>query len=177
MIFTETKLKDAFIIEIEKIGDERGFFARVWCQNEFEARGLNSRWVQANLAFSKKRGTLRGLHYQIAPYEEAKLMRCIRGAMYDVIVDLRQDSPTYKQWLGVELTEDNRRMLYVPEGFAHGYQTLVDDTEVFYPVSQFYTPGAERGMRWDDPAFAVEWPVTENLTVSEKDKSWPEYLP
>jgi dTDP-4-dehydrorhamnose 3,5-epimerase len=177
MIFTETKLKDAFIIEIEKIGDERGFFARVWCQNEFEARGLNSCWVQANLAFSKKRGTLRGLHYQIAPYEEAKLMRCIRGAMYDVIVDLRQDSPTYKQWLGVELTEDNRRMLYVPEGFAHGYQTLVDDTEVFYPVSQFYTPGAERGMRWDDPAFAVEWPVTENLTVSEKDKSWPEYLP
>jgi dTDP-4-dehydrorhamnose 3,5-epimerase len=175
MIFTETELKGAFIIEIERRGDERGFFARAWCQKEFEAHGLSPNWVQANLAFSKKRGTLRGLHYQIAPYEEAKLMRCIRGAIYDVIVDLRQESPTYKRWLGVELSADNRKMLYVPEGFAHGYQTLVDNSETYYPVSQFYSPGFERGARWDDPAFGVEWPITENLIISDKDKSWPDF--
>jgi len=176
MIFTETELKDAFIIDIEKREDERGFFARAWCQMELEAHGLSSHWVQANLAFSKRKGTLRGLHYQIVPYEEAKLMRCIRGAIYDVIIDLRPESPTYKQWLGVELTADNHRMLYVPEGFAHGYQSLVDDTEAFYPVSQFHTPGSERGVRWDDPAFAIEWPVTKNLILSDKDKSWPDCL-
>lgn len=176
MIFTETELKGAFIIDIEKREDERGFFARAWCQKELEAHGLKSHWVQANLAFSQRKGTLRGLHYQIAPYEEAKLMRCIRGAIYDVIIDLRPESPTYKQWLGVELTADNHRMLYVPEGFAHGYQSLVDDTEVFYPVSQFYIPGSERGVRWDDPAFAIEWPVTKNLILSDKDKSCPDYL-
>jgi dTDP-4-dehydrorhamnose 3,5-epimerase len=177
MIFTETKLKGAFIIDIEKREDERGFFARAWCQKELEAHSLNLQWIQANLAFSKKRGTLRGLHYQIAPYEEAKLMRCIRGAIYDVIVDLRPESPTYMQWLGVELTADNHRMLYIPEGFAHGYQSLADDTEVFYPVSQFYTPGSERGVCWNDPAFGIEWPVTKNLILSEKDKSWPDYAP
>lgn len=177
MIFRETKLKGAFIVEIEKIGDVRGFFARAWCENEFEAHGLNVRWVQANMAFSKQKGTLRGLHYQIAPYEEAKLMRCIRGAMYDVIVDLRPESPTYLQWLGVELTADNHKALHVPEGCAHGYQTLVDDTETFYPVSQFYSPGFERGVRWDDPAFGIEWPETDECIISAKDRSWPDYLP
>ena len=177
MIFTETKLKGAFIIDIERREDERGFFARAWCQKEFEAHGLNTRWVQANLAFSKKKGTLRGLHFQVGPYEEIKLMRCIRGAIYDVILDLRSESPTYMQWLGVELTADNHKMLYVPEGFAHGYQSLADNTEVFYPVSQFYTPGSERGVRWNDPAFGIEWPVTQNAILSEKDKSWPDFAP
>ncbi|MDY7076058.1 MAG: dTDP-4-dehydrorhamnose 3,5-epimerase [Chloroflexota bacterium] len=175
MIFTETKLKGAFIIEIEMRGDERGFFARSWCQKEFEAHGVNLNWVQANIAFSKNRGTLRGLHYQIAPYEEAKLMRCTRGAIYDVIVDLRPESPTHKQWIGVELSADNHRMLYVPEGFAHGYQTLMDNTETFYPVSQFYAPEYERGVRWDDPAFDIKWPETDERIVSDKDKSWSNY--
>jgi dTDP-4-dehydrorhamnose 3,5-epimerase len=132
-------------------------------------------WVQANLSLSERRGTLRGLHYQVAPYQEAKLMRCVRGGIYDVIVDLRPESPTYKQWLSVELTADNRKALYIPEGFAHGYQTLADNTEVLYPVSQFYTPGAERGIRWNDPTFAIEWPTTETLILSEKDKCWPDF--
>lgn len=176
MIFTETKLKGAFIIEIEKRGDERGFFARAWCQREFEAHGLNMRWIQANLAFSRRRGTLRGLHYQIAPYGEAKLMSCIRGAIYDVIVDLRPQSPTCKQWLGVELTADSHKMLYVPAGFAHGYQTLVDNTETFYPVSQFYAPEFEGGVRWNDPAFGIEWPEVDERIISGKDKNWPDYL-
>lgn len=177
MIFTETKLEGAFVVEIERIEDERGFFARAWCEKEFEAHGLNVRWVQANLAFSERRGTLRGLHYQIAPYEEAKLMRCTSGAIYDVIVDLRPDSPTYTQWLGIELTADNHKALYVPKGFAHGYQILMDDTETFYPVSQFYSPGFERGIRWDDPAFGIEWPEVGTRIISDKDRSWPDYLP
>lgn len=176
MIFTETKLPGAFIVELETRGDERGFFARAWCKKEFAEQGINLDWVQANLAHTKQGGTLRGLHYQIAPYEEAKLMRCIRGAIYDVIVDLRPGSPTYKQWLGVELTADNRKALYIPEGFAHGYQTLVDDTEVFYLVSQFYTPGSEQGIRYNDPAFGIEWPL-EVQVISDKDKSWSDYLP
>jgi dTDP-4-dehydrorhamnose 3,5-epimerase len=175
MIFGTTKLQDAYIIDLQKHGDDRGFFARAWCENEFQEHGLRPEWVQANLAYSARKGTLRGLHYQAAPYGEAKLIRCIRGAIYDVIVDLRPDSPTYMGWLGMELSADNRRALYVPEGFAHGYQTLMDDTEVFYPVSQFYTPGAERGVRWNDPAFSIEWPLTEGLTLSEKDKNWPDF--
>jgi dTDP-4-dehydrorhamnose 3,5-epimerase len=175
MIFTETKLPGAFLIEIEKREDERGFFARAWCREEFGAHDLSVDWVQANLAFSKRRGTLRGLHYQVAPYEEAKLMRCIRGAIHDVIIDLRLESPTYKRWLGVELTADNHKMLYVPEGFAHGYQTLVDNTETFYQVSQFYSPGSERGVRYDDPAFGIEWPIDVQV-ISSKDRSWPDYL-
>jgi dTDP-4-dehydrorhamnose 3,5-epimerase len=175
MIFTETKLPGAFIIELEKFTDERGFFARAWCQNEFEAHGLQTTWVQANIGFSKKRGTLRGLHYQVAPYQEVKLMRCIRGAIYDVIIDLRPESPTYKQWLGVELSADNRQMLYVPAGFAHGYQALLDDSETFYQVSQAYTPGAERGVRWNDPAFGITWPITENVILSAKDKNSPDF--
>jgi len=174
MIFIETNLLDAYIIEIEKREDERGFFARAWCKKEFEGHGINSDWVQANLGFSKKRGTLRGLHYQIVPYQEAKLMRCIKGAIFDVIIDVRPESPTYKRWLGVELTADNHKMLYIPAGFAHGYLSLVDNIETFYQVSQFYTPGAEQGIRWNDPAFGIEWPL-EAQVISDKDKSWPDY--
>jgi len=175
MIFTETKLKGAYIIELQKIEDARGFFARGWCQNEFEAHGLVPRIVQANVSHNKKRGTLRGMHYQVAPYAETKLIRCTRGALYDVIVDLRPDSETYKQWIGVELTADNYKMLYVPEGFAHGFITLEDDTDAFYQVSQFYTPGAERGARYNDPSFNIEWPV-EIQVISDKDKNWPDYV-
>ena len=173
MIFKETAVKDALIIELEKFTDDRGFFARGWCAKEFEANGIAKPFVQANVAYTKKRGTIRGLHYQVSPYEESKLIRCVKGALYDIIIDLRKESPTYKQWMGVELNEDNYRMLYVPEGFAHSYQTLEDNTEVFYPVSAFYHPAAERGIRWNDPAFSVTWPITENVILSEKDQTWP----
>jgi dTDP-4-dehydrorhamnose 3,5-epimerase len=175
MIFKETKLKGAFIIEMEPIGDNRGFFARAWCQREFEAHGLISSFVQANVTFSPKRGTLRGLHYQIAPHEEVKLVRCTQGAIYDVIIDLRPESPTYEQWLGTELTADNRKMIYIPGGFAHGYQILMNDTEVFYQVGQFYAPEHERGIRWNDPAFEINWPIASPLILSKKDKRWPDY--
>ena len=175
MIFTQTKLRGAFVIEIEKQEDKRGFFARAWCQREFGAHGLVARMVQANIARNNVRGTLRGIHYQIAPFAESKLVRCTRGAICDVIIDLRSDSPTFKQWIGTELTADNHRMLYVPEGFAHGYQTLKHDTEVFYQVSQFYSPEHERGVRYDDRAFRIEWPIDVQV-VSDKDKSWPDYL-
>ncbi len=175
MIFNETKLNGAYIIEIEKREDERGFFARGWCQREFEAHGLTPHMAQANISLSKKKGTLRGMHYQVAPYAEAKLVRCTQGALYDIIIDLRLDSPTYQQWLGVELTADNYKMLYVPEGFAHGFITLEDFTEANYQVSQFYTPGAERGIRYNDPAFGIEWPL-EVQVISAKDQSWPDYL-
>ncbi len=175
MIFKETELKGALIVEMEPIGDTRGFFARAWCQKEFEAHGLTSGFVQNNITFSPKRGTLRGLHYQVAPHEEPKLVRCTRGAIYDVIVDLQPESPTYKQWLGVELTAENHRMIYIPGTFAHGYQILMDDTEVFYQVGEFYAPEHERGFRWDDAAFAIEWPITPPLILSEKDKHWPDY--
>lgn len=177
MIFVETKLKGAFVIDIERREDERGFFARAWCQEEFEARGLKVSLVQANIAFSRKAGTLRGLHYQAKPHEEVKLVRCTRGAVYDVIVDLQPTSSTYLQWVGVELTADNRTMLYVPKGFAHGYQTLADNTEVLYQVSHVYSPESERGIRWDDPAIGIEWPQVDTRIISEKDKCWPNYSP
>jgi dTDP-4-dehydrorhamnose 3,5-epimerase len=177
VIFKETHLKGAFIVEPERIEDTRGFFARAWCKNEFDTHGLNSRFVQCNISFNKNRGILRGMHYQATPHEEIKLVRCTKGAIYDAIVDLRQGSPTYLKWIGVELTEQNHKMLYVPEGFAHGYQTLSDNTEVFYQVSQFYSPESERGVRWDDPAFGIKWPEIDNLVISEKDKNWPDYLP
>jgi dTDP-4-dehydrorhamnose 3,5-epimerase len=177
MKFDPTRLKGSFVIEPEPREDERGFFARVWCEREFKAHGLNSGLVQANLSYNRYRGTLRGLHYQVPPYAEAKLVRCVRGAIYDVIVDLRPESTTYLQWLGVTLTAANRQMLYVPEGFAHGFQTLEDHTEVFYQVTQFYTPGAERGARWDDPRFGIAWPAAENRVISTKDQEWPPYLP
>ena len=174
MIFTETKLEGAFILDLERRGDDRGFFARVFCRNEFESHGLNPFVAQANTSYSKDRGTLRGMHFQRAPHQEAKLVRCTRGALYDAIVDLRPDSPTFKQWIGVELTADNYRMLYVPEGFGHGFQTLVDDTEVTYLVSEFYTPHAEGGVRYNDPAFGIEWPG-EVTVLSDKDRDWPDF--
>ena len=174
MIFRETKLRGSFIIELERLEDQRGFFARGWCKKEFESHGVKSSLVQANISMNKERGTLRGMHYQTSPYIETKLVRCTRGSVYDVIVDLRQDSSTYKQWLGVKLTSDNYRMLYVPKGFAHGYQTLEDNTELFYHVSEFYTPTAERGVRYNDSAFAISWPL-EVQVISDKDKSWPDY--
>jgi dTDP-4-dehydrorhamnose 3,5-epimerase len=173
LIFQDTNLKGAFVVEMAQIDDERGWFARAWCQKEFEAHGLNARIVQANQSYNRHRGTLRGLHYQVAPFAEAKLVRCLRGSIYDAIVDLRPESPTFLQWIGVELSAGNRKMLYVPEGFGHGFQTLEDETDVFYQVTQFYTPGAEGGIRWDDPAIGVQWPEVERRLISEKDRSWP----
>ncbi len=174
MIFTETRVKGAYLVDIAKREDSRGFFARAWCKQEFEAHGLNPNVAQANIGFSPKRGTLRGMHYQAAPYQEAKLVRCTMGEIYDVLIDLRPDSPTYMQWLGVELTAQNRQMLHVPEGCAHGYQTLTDDTEVVYQTSQFYAPEYARGVRYDDPAFGISWPI-EVRVISDADKSWPLY--
>ena len=172
MIFRETKLKGAFVIEIERFEDKRGFFARAWCQSEAEANGLISRVVQTNISFNTKRGTLRGMHYQVAPYEQAKLVRCTRGALYDVMIDLRPDSPTYRTWAGVQLTAENYTMLYVPEQFAHGFQTLEDHTEITYQVSQFYSPESERGIRYDDPALGIGWPLQVEV-ISDKDLRWP----
>lgn len=174
MIFTETKLKGAFLIEVQKFEDDRGFFGRTFCQKEFQKYGLNPNVSQANVSYNKKKGTLRGMHYQAAPYEEVKFVRCTRGSIRDVIIDLRPDSPTYKQWTYADLSADNYLMLYVPEGFAHGFQTLEDETEVIYQVSQFYTPGSERGIRYNDPVFKIEWPLAVQV-ISEKDGNWPDF--
>ncbi|NJN58485.1 MAG: dTDP-4-dehydrorhamnose 3,5-epimerase [Leptolyngbyaceae cyanobacterium SL_5_9] len=171
MLFTETKLKGAFILDLELREDHRGFFARTFCMKEFEAHGLKPTVAQCNLSYNHKAGTLRGMHYQVAPATETKLIRCTRGAIYDVIIDMRPDSPTYKQHIGVELTEDNRRALYVPDMFAHGYQALTDGAEVVYQVGEFYTPGYERGLRYSDPAFGIEWPMPVSV-ISEKDAAW-----
>ncbi|MGB3519664.1 MAG: dTDP-4-dehydrorhamnose 3,5-epimerase [Elainellaceae cyanobacterium] len=171
MQFIETKLKGAYVIELEPRSDHRGFFARTFCQQEFEAHGLNPAVAQCNLSFNAKKGTLRGLHYQRPPATEAKLIRCIRGAIYDVIVDMRPDSPTYLQHVGVELSADNHRAFYVPDLFAHGYQALEDGSEALYQVSEFYTPGVEGGLRYDDPVLGIEWPLPA-VEVSEKDQSW-----
>jgi dTDP-4-dehydrorhamnose 3,5-epimerase len=173
--FHETEIPGAFVIDLERREDERGFFARAWCVDEFAAHGLSTRLVQASLSFNKSAGILRGMHFQRAPHEEAKLIRCTRGAVYDVIVDLRRDSPAYKQWTAVELTGENRRALYVPEGCAHGYQTLADGTESFYLVSAAYAPESEAGVRWDDPAFGIEWPSADNRSLSPKDAAWPDF--
>jgi dTDP-4-dehydrorhamnose 3,5-epimerase len=174
MIFTETRLKGAYVIDLERLADERGFFARTWCQREFEAHGLNASLVQCNISFNEKKGTLRGMHFQVVPRAEAKLVRCTAGAIFDVIVDLRRDSGTFKQWTGVELSADNRRMLYVPEGFAHGFLTLLDNTEVFYQMSEFYSAEHARSVRWNDPAFGIQWPG-EALIISERDHSHPDF--
>jgi dTDP-4-dehydrorhamnose 3,5-epimerase len=172
MKFTETKLKGAFVIEIEEKHDNRGFFARTFCAKEFETYGLKATVAQCNMSFNHKKGTLRGMHYQVAPATETKFIRCIRGAIYDVVIDMRPDSSTYLQHIGVELTADNRSALYIPGMFAHGFETLSDDTEVIYQVGEFYTPGYERGIRYNDPVFNIQWPlkVTE---ISDKDLNWP----
>jgi dTDP-4-dehydrorhamnose 3,5-epimerase len=175
VIFTETKLPGAFVLDLERREDPRGFFARTWCANELADHGLNIRLVQANMSWNPQQGTLRGMHFQRKPHAETKLVRCTRGAVHDVIIDLRPESETYKQWLGVDLSADNRRALYVPEGFAHGFKTLVPDSEVHYLVTEFYTPSAEGGVRWNDPAFGIEWPDPDNVFVSEKDAAWPDF--
>jgi dTDP-4-dehydrorhamnose 3,5-epimerase len=172
VIFEEIKLKGAYIIEPARLEDERGFFARTFCQKEFEAHNLNPKMVQCSISYNRRKGTFRGMHYQVVPMAEAKLVRCTGGAIYDVIVDLRPGSLTYCQWEAVELNAENRKMIYIPEGFAHGFQTLEDDTEVFYQMSEFYAPEYACGVRWDDPAFGIVFPL-KNMIVSEKDKNYP----
>lgn len=172
MQFTETKLKGAFVIDLEQRHDNRGFFARTFCAKDFTDNGLKPTVAQCNLSFNYRQGTLRGMHYQVAPATETKLIRCTQGAIYDVIIDLRPDSPTYQLHFGVELSAENRRALYVPEMFAHGYQALSDNAEVIYQVGEFYTPGYERGLRYDDPAFGIKWPLPVS-EISEKDAAWP----
>lgn len=174
MKFTPTPFPGLYIIELEKNGDPRGFFARAYDAQEFKELNLKDRFVQANISRSRERGTLRGLHYQTPPYAEAKLVRCTKGVLYDVVLDLRQDSPTYKQWFGVELAADNYKQLYVPEGFAHGFITLENDTEAFYLVSEYYRPDAEGGVRYDDSEFQIKWPIPVEV-ISDKDKNWPDF--
>jgi dTDP-4-dehydrorhamnose 3,5-epimerase len=172
MKFINTALQDAFIIELEKKSDHRGFFARTFCAQEFAEHGLKPTVAQCNLSFNHKKGTVRGMHYQISPATETKLVRCTQGAIYDVIIDMRPESPTFLSYIGVELTPDNYRALYVPAMFAHGYQTLTDDSEVMYQVSEFYTPGYERGLRYNDPDLQIDWPLDVTV-ISEKDANWP----
>ncbi len=172
MNFRETKLSGAYVVDLQPFTDDRGQFARAWCNEEFARQGLVADYVQSNVSVNPRRGTLRGLHYQEAPHAEVKLVRCVRGAIWDVIVDLRPRSSTYGQWLGVELTPQALTMLYVPEGFAHGFQVLADDTEVNYLVSSPYSPHAARGVRYDDPAIGVHWPL-EVTSISDNDRSWP----
>jgi dTDP-4-dehydrorhamnose 3,5-epimerase len=174
MIFTETKLRGAFIIELQRFEDIRGFFARSWSERDFAEHGIKTRLAEANISFSKSKGTLRGMHFQTAPHAQAKLVRCTMGAIYDVIIDLRPDSETFAQWIAVELTAANHLMLYVPEGFAHGFQTLEDNTEVFYQVSDIYAPQYAGGVRWNDAAFGIKWPEDE-LIMIPRDQQYPDF--
>jgi len=174
VIFTETALPGAYVIDLEPLADERGFFARVWCAREFGARGLESRFVQSSISVNTRRGTLRGMHYQAPPHAEAKLVQCTRGAVFDVIIDLRPDSPTFGQHVALELTAASRRMLYIPAGVAHGFQTLADDTEVCYHMSEFYAPEAARGVRWNDPAFGIRWPIPDPI-ILDRDRTYPDW--
>jgi dTDP-4-dehydrorhamnose 3,5-epimerase len=174
MLFTETHIPGVYTLDIEKRGDERGFFARTFCEKELELQGLETRFVQQNASFSAQKGTLRGLHFQRAPDAEVKLIRCVRGAILDLAIDLRPESATFRRWITLELTAENRRLAYIPRGFAHGFMTLTDDTEVSYLVSAFYKPEAEGGVRWNDPAFGLELPF-EPTVVSPKDASWPDF--
>jgi len=171
MLFKQTPLKDANVIEIEKIEDERGFFARAWDDKVFDSHHLDNIIVQTNISFNQNKGTIRGLHYQKKPFEETKIIRCTKGQIYDVIIDLRKNSNTYLKWFGIELSEFNHKMLYVPKGFAHGFQTLKDNTEVYYNVSQYYAPEYEAGIRWNDPLFNITWPM-QPTSISNKDNSW-----
>jgi len=174
MIFIKTKIASVFEIHPEKVMDDRGFFARSWCQRQFAAQGLDSQLVQCNISASSRKGTLRGMHYQVEPFAETKLIRCTRGSIFDVAVDLRPDSPTYKQWTSAVLTAENHHMLYVPRGCAHGFLTLEDHCEVFYQMSQVYHPEAARGIRWDDPAFAIEWPGKVEV-IASRDNCYPDF--
>jgi dTDP-4-dehydrorhamnose 3,5-epimerase len=174
MLFTPTKLKGAFAIAVERREDERGFFARTWCQQEFEQQELDVNLAQCSISFNHKKATLRGMHLQMPPRAETKLVRCTQGAIYDVIIDLRQDSETYLQWFGIELTAENRQALYIPKGFAHGFQTLEDNTEVFYQISEFYAPECSRGLRWNDPVFNIVWPEPVSV-ISARDRDCEDY--
>ena len=174
MKFTETELKGAYVVEIKRIEDNRGFFARSWCRDEFETAGLNANLAQINVAYTREQGTIRGMHFQKSPFAEAKLVSCLRGEVYDVMIDLRPDSATLGAWLGIVLSAENHRMLYIPEGFAHGYQTLQDDAELSYLTSAFYAPSATSGVRYDDPAFGIKWPLPVSC-ISEADRKWPNY--
>ena len=175
MIFTETAVRGAYVLDLERRSDTRGFFARAWCAKEFEAHGLTPRLAQVNVSANVRKGTLRGMHYQRPPHREAKVVSCIRGAIYDVVLDLRRVSPTYLRWAAAELTAESHRMLYVPEGCAHGFQTLMDGAEVLYLMSEFYAPGHAAGVRYDDPAFAIEWPLPV-ACISDADRAWPDYV-
>jgi dTDP-4-dehydrorhamnose 3,5-epimerase len=174
MIFKEIDLKGSYIIELETHEDARGFFARAWCRREMAAAGLDTELAQCNISFNRKKGTLRGMHYQAPPHEETKIVRCTKGGVYDVIVDLRFGSPTYGRHFGVILTAENRRILYVPKSFAHGFLTLEDDTEVFYQMSEFYAPEYARGFRWDDPAFQIQW-ISDVHFISHRDRTYPDF--
>lgn len=176
MKFNQTPLQGAFVIEVEKREDERGFFGRSWCVREYADHGLDPTVVQANVSFNKVKGTLRGMHFQTAPHEEVKVVRCTRGSLYDVIVDLRPESPTYCQWFGVELSAENYRMLYIPKRFAHGYQTLEDTVDLMYMVSTFFAPDQATGVMYNDPAFKIQWPLPVSM-MNEKDRTWPVYVP
>lgn len=174
MNFEESKLPGVFQIDLDIKRDERGFFARTWCQNEFAAHGLNARVAQCNTSYNKQKGTLRGIHYQIAPFAEAKVVRCVRGSIYDVVVDLRRESNTFGQWIGVVLTAENRKAVYVPEGCGHGFLTLEDDAEIFYLMSEFYNPDCARGVRWNDPQFGIAWPGKIEV-ISQRDQTYPDF--
>jgi dTDP-4-dehydrorhamnose 3,5-epimerase len=176
VIFTETPLCGAFVIEPEPHEDARGLFARTWCRNELEARGLDTHIAQCATSLNTVRGTLRGMHYQVAPYAETKIVRCTRGSLYDVIIDLRPESPTFTRHFGIVLTADNRTMVYVPAGFAHGFQTLEDGSELFYQISEFHSPDHARGVRWDDPAFGIRWPEADRV-IAERDRTYPDFRP
>jgi dTDP-4-dehydrorhamnose 3,5-epimerase len=176
MIFSETRLQGAFLIQLEKMEDERGFFARTFCEREFETHRLHSRFVQCGISYNPRKGTLRGMHYQVPPYEEAKLVRCTSGAIYDVVLDLRLKSATHRQWIAVELTQENHKALYIPEGCAHGFQTLRDETEVSYQMSRSHHAEAARGVRYDDSHFSIRWPEIENRILSDNDRSYEDYL-
>lgn len=175
MRFTETEIPQVVVIDLDPFRDERGMFARIWCEDELAAQGLTSHLSQCSISRNTGAATLRGLHYQRAPHQEAKLVRCTRGAVYDVAVDLRRDSPTYRRWFGTELSAANGRALFVPEGCAHGFQTLAEDTEILYLISHPYVPEASTGVRWDDPAFGIEWPRAAKRTISDRDRAWPDY--
>ena len=174
MKFFETKLKGAYIIELEKLEDNRGFFARTWDKKIFDKRGLNSDLVQMSFSHSKQKGTLRGMHFQVNPFEEIKIVRCLRGRIFDVIIDLREESETYKEWINVELDDEERKMIYIPEGFAHGFQTLEDNTEVFYQMSNWFSSEHAKGIKWNDEEFNIKWPI-QNVIISEKDKMYEEF--
>ena len=176
MIILPTLLNGTYVIEPERLEDERGFFARTWCQREFQNYGLNLTIVQCSVSFNRRKGTLRGMHYQAAPKAEAKVVRCTRGAIYDVIVDIRPGSATFKKWVATELTAENHRMHYIPEGLAHGFQTLEDETEVFYEISEFHAPECARGFRWDDPVFDIDWPPASERIISDRDRNFPDFL-